>query len=73
MEYTEFDRCPACNKKVMNMVKSGKVLTFGVGVVCNKCGNIFVLKRTLDDLLKRSESMIVLPGQKGLLRTLKQE
>lgn len=65
---TQFDRCPACRKKVQNMVESGgRVIVMGGGViVCPKCGNLFMLKSVVDIAMKQAQSPILQPGDEGM-------
>jgi len=65
---TQYDRCPACRKKVSNMVASGgKVMVMGGGViVCPKCGNLFMLKSVVDIAMKQASSPILQPGTDGM-------
>lgn len=61
---TQYDRCPACRKKVRNMVESGgKVMIMGGGVIiCPRCGNLFMLKSVVDIAMKQASSPILQPG-----------
>ena len=64
LKSTQYDRCPACHKKVRNMVESGgKVMMMGGGViVCPNCGNLFMLKSLVDIAMKQASSPILQPG-----------
>lgn len=61
---SDYDRCPACRKKVKNMLlDGGKVLILpNFQIVCSKCGNVFILKSLLVDLAKQASSPIVRPN-----------
>ncbi len=63
---TEYDRCPACRKKVrkMSLFKEGKMMCILPGViVCERCGNLFVLKSTIPAAIAKLKRIIKLPGE----------
>jgi len=68
INFTEYDRCPACKKKWINLVKEigKKILRTPAGaIVCPKCGCLSIPKSQIPAMMAKIDSPIILPGDPG--------
>jgi uncharacterized protein with PIN domain len=62
---TEYDRCPACGKKLANTLKEqgGILRDKNTGVcVCMKCGCHFTPRSQVQEMIRQAKSPIIQPG-----------
>ena len=62
---SEYDRCPACKKKTINLLKEreGKMLMSQDGAFICSCGNHYTPKSMVGIMLERASSPIIRPDQ----------
>jgi len=63
IQLTEFDRCPACKKKLINLQKErvGFLRASCGAIVCSKCGCHFFPKSMVEAALRQAKSPILAP------------
>jgi hypothetical protein len=68
INFTEYDRCPGCKKKWINMKKEGskKFLRIRDGaIICLRCGCLSIPKSWIHAMMAKINSPIILPDDPG--------
>ena len=62
IQISQFDRCPACGRKVLKLVQErGGILRGPCGCIICRCGNCFFTRAMIDQTLQQAQSPIIQP------------